>query len=64
MKKSITTLLEKPMDRKDFLRHAGVGAVMMMGGGLVVQALTNGGQRKRVAAAGYGSTTYGGSKRG
>lgn len=57
--KAIATLLEKPMNRKEFLQHAGVGALMIFGGGLVSKALL-GGQRK-TTTVGYGSSPYGGT---
>ena len=63
MKKTISALLEKPMDRKSFLQHAGVGVAMMFGGSLVAQALTNGTRRKSERVA-YGTNAYGGIKRG
>lgn len=50
------------MDRKEFLQHTGVGVLMLLGGGLVLQAL--GGGRKQRSAEGYGALTYGGVKQG
>lgn len=64
MKKQITTLLEKPMGRKEFLQNAGVGVLMLFGGGLVTQALTGTNGNRKSAAAGYGGDAYGGAKRG
>lgn len=63
MKQHITTLLEKPMDRKEFLHFTGVGVLMLFGGGLVLQAL-GGTTRKTPSYVGYGSDNYGGVKRG
>jgi hypothetical protein len=60
MKQHITTLLEKPMNRREFLQHAGIGALMLFGGGLVVQAF-GGLSRKSPSRAGYGGSTYGGA---
>lgn len=64
MKKQITKLLEKPMGRKEFLQHAGVGVLMLFGGGLVTQALTGTNGNRKASVAGYGSDAYGGAKRG
>ncbi len=60
MKQHLSKLLEKPMGRKEFLQHAGVGVLMLFGGGLVTQALTGTSNGRKSAAAGYGSNAYGG----
>ena len=62
MKKHLSTLLNKPMNRKDFLQHIGVGVAMMMGGGMVVQAIDRS-RKPKNASLGYGSSAYGGVKR-
>lgn len=62
-KQALNQLLTKPMDRKDFIKHAGVGAAMIFGGGLVVNALGVANGRKGQQVAGYGSSVYGGVKR-
>lgn len=62
MNKTLKSLLNKPMDRQGFLRHVGVGAMMVSGGGMVVRAL-NGTQPARPQSNGYGSSAYGGVKR-
>lgn len=58
--KILADLLEKEMDRKEFLQHAGIGMMMLMGGGLILKAFGVGG--KREVAAGYGADAYGGKK--
>lgn len=66
MKKQFTTLLNKEMDRKDFLKYLATAGFMAMGGGLILQSL--GGLdkvsgNKTVAQAsgfGYGASAYGG----
>lgn len=62
MKKQITKLLEKPMGRKEFLQHAGVGVLMLFGGGLVTQAITGANGGRKSSTSGYGGDAYGGSK--
>jgi len=59
----ISDLLEKPMDRKDFLRHMGVGALMLLGGNLIYQAVV-GTSKSRLSngRVGYGSSAYGGNR--
>lgn len=68
MKKELSTLLDKKMDRLDFLRHVGFGLASVVGVGGLVASLTSlkidgGGQStsKPQAAAGYGASVYGGS---
>lgn len=67
MKAQLNTILNKEMDRKDFLRHVGVAVMMFAGGGAIMQAigsLQTGGRTpapaSRPASYGYGSTPYGG----
>lgn len=62
MKLPTITLLEQRMDRKDFLRHIGIGAMLLLGGNMIMHAL-NGAQRinsKNNVSLGYGSSLYGG----
>lgn len=64
MNKTLKSLLDKPMDRKGFLRHVGVGAMMVSGGGMVVRALNGNQAPQSRVSNGYGSSPYGGVKRG
>jgi len=61
----INELLQKPMDRKQFLQQTAAIAMMVAGGGIIVQSLIKGlgvGQeRTEVATSGYGGSAYGGS---
>lgn len=69
---SVNEFMQQPMDRKDFLKHLAVGAVMVMGGGMIVQSLGgmdklgvgNGKQQgvKQSSGNGYGASVYGGNK--
>lgn len=59
MSKLFANLLEKEMDRKEFLQHTGIGVMMLMGGGLILRAFGIGG-KKESSAAGYGASAYGG----
>ena len=56
-------VLEQEMDRKDFIKYIGVGAMLLLGGNMIVSALSGLGKAsasKSHKAAGYGSSTYGG----
>jgi hypothetical protein len=56
--KAITDLLDQPLDRKDFLKQVGMGAVMLLGGGLIMRGLSGTQQQSR--SRGYGASSYGG----
>ncbi len=62
VRKNVEQLLEKEMDRKDFLKHVGFAVVMMTGVGAVLHGLAQ--QKPSVTrqsqAQGYGSMAYGG----
>lgn len=62
---SIVELLEKPMDRKEFLRHMGVGALLIVGLGFLVRSsnlfTSNKSQQLGVSGA-YGMSPYGGRR--
>ncbi len=69
MKQQFTTLLNKEMDRKEFLKYLAAAGVMVMGGGVIMQSLGGldklGLGDKQQANAntntyGYGSSPYGG----
>lgn len=74
MKKQIQTLLEKKMDRKDFLKYSATAGLMAMGGGVILKSMSGLGsvfnptaQEQQVAginAAGYGTSVYGGRAAG
>lgn len=54
----INDLLQKRMDRKDFLKHVGIGMAMLTGAAGIIKMLQPA-QRKQ--QLGYGSSVYGGS---
>ncbi|PID31300.1 hypothetical protein CR983_01775 [Candidatus Saccharibacteria bacterium] len=70
IKQQLASIAAKEMDRKEFLQHAGIGALLVMGGGAIVRSLnltsadsTTGvaGSRGPVGqTSGYGSSVYGG----
>jgi hypothetical protein len=62
MQTNINDLLQKRMDRKDFLKHLAVGALMVTGVATILKTvgtMTNLG--KPAVQTGYGSSAYGGS---
>jgi hypothetical protein len=62
----ITKLMQKDMDRREFLKHVGFGFAGIMGLTSILKALSslNGPSQGTPAAAnsGYGSSAYGGNK--
>lgn len=62
---ALNQLLQKPMDRKEFLQHTAAIALFLAGGGMLAQSLLKGlkfGQSQSSAATlGYGTSAYGGS---
>lgn len=69
MNKQIDSLLNKKMDRKDFLKHVGLGALLVTGAGALLKAtgLVDGQAKqassKPKADVSYGAMAYGGRKR-
>lgn len=61
MKNEVQKLLQKDMDRRNFLKHVGVGFAAIIGLTTAVKTLTSlNGAPKKVADS-YGSNAYGGS---
>lgn len=59
--KTVKRVMSQEMSRKDFLKHFGVGTLVVLGGGTLLQALfENGISNKRQHATSYGSNVYGG----
>ena len=56
-------LLDRPMSRAEFLKHMGVGLVLLFGGGIILQYL-HGVPRAgvRTKSTAYGANTYGGTR--
>lgn len=58
IQKSVNQLMEKEMDRRDFLKHVGIGFIALTGVAAIVKTLnTMGGTKETV---GYGGGSYGG----
>ena len=69
MNKQIETLLNKKMDRRDFIKHVGVGTLAVFGLGSVVKLMSSvnsnpvatSSQAQNTSMA-YGASVYGGRK--
>lgn len=71
MNKQFDELLQKRMDRKDFLKHVGMGVAIITGTAGIVKLLGNGsrpagkvGQKQQPVNMGYGASAYGGHPTG
>lgn len=65
VKEELDTLLQKEMDRKDFLKLVGIGFVSLTGVASVIKTLNTlspGAPDRGKRIVGYGSSAYGGSK--
>ena len=62
----VEELLQKEMDRKDFLKHVGIAMIAMTGVTALLKSLTQhpltGQQQHKSQAQGYGAMPYGGDK--
>jgi hypothetical protein len=63
---ALNELLQKPMDRKEFLKHTAAMTLFVAGGGMLTQSLVKGmkigSDSVSVAGpAGYGASVYGGA---
>lgn len=59
MQKDLTNLLSKPMDRRDFLKHVGMGFVALTGFATIIKTMNETSAPRRVSN-GYGASSYGG----
>ena len=63
LQNGISQLMQKDMDRKDFIKHVGIGFVALTGVAAAVKSLTSLGESNKTPAAasfGYGASAYGG----
>jgi hypothetical protein len=60
----VQTLLQKEMDRKDFLRHLGIGLAAIIGITTVLKTISSlGSSDQKQQGTGYGSGVYGGGRK-
>lgn len=62
MNTQINQLLQKRMDRKDFLKHVALGVAVLSGGAALIKTLHQQptANKQSQMATGYGSSVYGG----
>jgi hypothetical protein len=61
LQNDVRTLLQKKMDRREFIKHVGVGFAAIIGVTTLLRTMSSlgGGQKQ---TNGYGASVYGGSK--
>lgn len=59
LKTQVSAILNKKMDRQDFIRHVAIGIVAVSGAGAALRLLAPTKQKQRTN--GYGASAYGGS---
>ena len=58
---SVTQLMEKEMDRRDFIKHVGIGFLALTGVAAIVKTLNTMSDSKETQTVGYGGGVYGGN---
>ena len=58
IKTQVNAILNKKMDRQNFIKHLAIGMVAVSGVGTALKFLAP--QQDKSSAAGYGSSAYGG----
>lgn len=61
LQSDVQTLLQKKMDRREFIKHVGIGFAALIGVSAVLRTMSSMGGNKQ-QSVGYGSSTYGGGK--
>jgi hypothetical protein len=63
IKAQVNEILNKRMDRQDFLKHVAIGVVALTGAGTALKLLApNKKEQNTSTGSGYGGSSYGGSK--
>jgi len=62
MKNDVEKLLQKQMDRKDFIKHVAIGFAALAGVSAIAKTLSTMTNSGKTQSTGYGSSVYGGRK--
>lgn len=60
LQSDVQTLLQKKMDRREFIKHVGIGFAALVGVSAVLRTMSSMGNKQQ--SLGYGSSSYGGVK--
>jgi hypothetical protein len=64
IKQSVSSILNKQMNRQDFLKHIAIGVVALSGAGAALRLLAPEEKAAPPVAKGYGGSAYGGDEEG
>lgn len=65
VRNQLKNILDKQMDRQDFIKHVAVGAVALVGGGALIRmSMSNNPSGQASQQVGYGDSAYGGTNQG
>jgi hypothetical protein len=62
IKTQVSAILNKKMDRQDFIKHVAIGVVALTGAGAALKLLAPSDKQQKTSVGGYGGSSYGGSK--
>ncbi|MDB5176632.1 MAG: hypothetical protein JWN75_300 [Candidatus Saccharibacteria bacterium] len=62
IKTEVNAILNKKMDRQDFIKHVAIGIVALTGAGSALRLLAP--KQNTSVSSGYGGSAYGGIKEG
>lgn len=60
IKTQVSAILNKKMDRQDFLKHVAIGVVALSGAGTALKLLSPRVKQQSAKSNGYGGSAYGG----
>lgn len=60
IKTQVNAILNKKMDRQDFLKHVAIGVVALSGAGTALKLLSPRAKQPSASSGGYGGSAYGG----
>jgi hypothetical protein len=63
MKNEFDALLQRKMDRKDFMKHLAIGFVALTGLAAVLKSMNNPSGNRASSTNAYGASMYGGNKK-
>lgn len=61
LQSDVQTLLQKKMDRREFIKHVGIGFAALVGVSAVLRTMSSMSGNK-AQSVGYGASVYGGTK--
>ena len=63
IKTQVSAILNKKMDRQDFIKHVAIGVVALSGAGAALRLLAPSNKQGAPTGSGYGGSAYGGGSK-